>query len=89
MQICESLAEAHALGLIHRDIKPRNIFLCRMGTAFDFVKVLDFGLVKQTWEARESGLTGEDVTIGTPAFMAPEAILGSPPGSRDNLRGRS
>ena len=77
MQICESLAEAHALGLIHRDIKPRNIFLCRMGTAFDFVKVLDFGLVKQTWEAGESGLTGEDVTIGTPAFMAPEAILGS------------
>ena len=46
-QICDSLAEAHALGLIHRDIKPGNVFLCRRGGVADCVKVLDFGLVRE------------------------------------------
>ena len=79
-QVCHSLAEAHARGMVHRDIKPANIFLCRMGLEFDFVKVLDFGLV-QTRRAdtanavTETSLTAEKL-IGTPAYMAPELILG-------------
>jgi hypothetical protein len=75
-QVCRSLAEAHAIGLIHRDIKPANIYVCRIGLEYDFVKVLDFGLVTLD-DRRESGLvTAGHVAIGTPAYMAPEAILG-------------
>ena len=74
-QICDSLAEAHYRGLTHRDIKPRNILLCRLGVTCDFVKVLDFGLVKI--DAGEgTQLTGEGQAAGTPAFMAPEVALG-------------
>jgi serine/threonine-protein kinase len=46
-QVCRSLSEAHATGLIHRDVKPANIYLCRMGLEYDFAKVLDFGLTKR------------------------------------------
>jgi serine/threonine-protein kinase len=76
---CESLSEAHARGLIHRDIKPSNIFTCRLGLNVDFVKVLDFGLVKHSVERPEDetfSLTQANVTTGTPAFMAPEMALG-------------
>src|SRR3954470_11742699 len=77
-QACESLAEAHTGGLVHRDIKPSNIFTCRMGLAVDFVKVLDFGLVKAVGEAdRQSTLlTAPDSTTGTPAYIAPEMVRG-------------
>jgi serine/threonine-protein kinase len=80
-QACESLAEAHARGLIHRDVKPSNIFTCRMGLAVDFVKVLDFGLVKHQMEAggTDARLTAPDHTAGTPAYVAPEAVLGTAP----------
>ena len=73
-QVCESLEEAHDAGLVHRDIKPANIHLGRVGREPDFVKVLDFGLVKSI-----EGSKGDDpqatiagVALGTPAFMAPE-----------------
>jgi serine/threonine-protein kinase len=78
-QICHSLAEAQACGLVHRDIKPANIFLCRYGEDYDFVKVLDFGLVKALdarVERPAAGLTAENVVQGTPAFIAPEQALG-------------
>ncbi|HEV8453264.1 MAG TPA: serine/threonine-protein kinase, partial [Gemmatimonadales bacterium] len=77
-QVCESLEEAHTRGLIHRDIKPSNVFTCRMGLAVDFVKVLDFGLVKAMGEqGREATLlTAPDSTTGTPAYIAPEMVRG-------------
>jgi len=77
-QVCESLYEAHQRGLIHRDIKPANIFLCRYATEVDFVKVLDFGLVRNvdTSERPELQVTRVGVVAGTPGFMAPEAVAG-------------
>jgi serine/threonine protein kinase len=73
-QICASLAEAHAIGLIHRDIKPANVMLCRRGETYDVAKVLDFGLVKDVISKEDAQLTGTQVVVGTPRFMAPEAI---------------
>jgi tRNA A-37 threonylcarbamoyl transferase component Bud32 len=75
-QACHSLGEAHARGLIHRDVKPANIFTCRLGPDCDFVKVLDFGLVKRTGTVQGQPLTLQGVTAGTPAFMPPEIALG-------------
>jgi hypothetical protein len=71
-QACHSLAEAHQRGLVHRDIKPANIFLCRLGQDFDFVKVLDFGLVKRTGANTETHLTQVGTFAGTPAYAPPE-----------------
>jgi len=78
VQICDSLAEAHALGLIHRDIKPGNIILCRRGGAPDCVKVLDFGLVREFRrdETTEIVPAKENLVEGTPWFMPPEAVRG-------------
>lgn len=69
-------SEAESGGLVHRDIKPANIFVCRYGEDRDFIKVLDFGLVKAFDEAVERGLalTRENVGHGIPAFIAPEQV---------------
>jgi eukaryotic-like serine/threonine-protein kinase len=86
-QVCESLAEAHAGGLIHRDIKPANIHMGRLGLQHDFVKVLDFGLVKQVADggAEHSQGTATGLTPGTPAYMAPEMSLGETVDGRADL----
>jgi serine/threonine-protein kinase len=77
IQACDSLAEAHATGLIHRDVKPANILTCHWGLKWDFVKVLDFGLVKSAWTMGDDDhVTSEGTITGTPAYMAPEAALG-------------
>jgi eukaryotic-like serine/threonine-protein kinase len=75
-QICDSLAEAHDLGLIHRDIKPGNIFLCDRSGVPDYVKVLDFGLVREyrSGHGEHGPLTNQDLIEGTPWFMPPEAF---------------
>jgi serine/threonine-protein kinase len=79
-QACHSLGEAHDHGLIHRDIKPANVFVCRYGRELDWVKVLDFGLVKGSPDhAKDPRLTGEGYVGGTPDFMAPEQVLGDRP----------
>jgi len=77
-QACDSLAEAHARGLVHRDIKPANIHLCRLGLEYDFVKVLDFGLVKHDESSGDTQtfLSAPGLTPGTPAYMAPEMATG-------------
>jgi serine/threonine protein kinase len=73
-QICGSLAEAHALGLIHRDVKPANLILTARAGLADFVKVLDFGLVKAANTDDAARLTQANVSVGTPYYMSPEAV---------------
>lgn len=72
--IAGSLGEAHAQGLVHRDIKPPNVMLCRRGGEYDVVKVLDFGLVKDVRGEATRDLTRALRVLGTPAYMAPERI---------------
>jgi eukaryotic-like serine/threonine-protein kinase len=71
------LAEAHASGLIHRDVKPHNIFLTRRGDIPDFVKVLDFGIVKSRNLEPQLELTADNALLGTPLYMSPEAVRSS------------
>ena len=86
-QVCESLEEAHASGLVHRDIKPANIHVGRVGLRHDFVKVLDFGLVKSvmTPPGEDSMATAAGLTPGTPAYMAPEMAMGETVDGRADL----
>ena len=74
-QVCGSLAEAHSIGLIHRDVKPANILLNVRGGMFDVVKLLDFGLVKLTDNSHEALVTKAGGVVGTPMYMSPEAYL--------------
>jgi serine/threonine-protein kinase len=78
-QMCDSLGEAHDAGLIHRDIKPANLYACRYGREVDFIKVLDFGLVKRGGapERDADKLTAEHTAGGTPAYMSPEQAIGA------------
>ncbi|NUO51130.1 MAG: serine/threonine protein kinase, partial [Polyangiaceae bacterium] len=87
-QVCKSLNEAHSLGLVHRDVKPANIFLCRYAEEQDFVKVLDFGLVKSVDKGEtkaEPGMTNANAVLGTPTYMAPEMVLGGTVDARADI----
>jgi eukaryotic-like serine/threonine-protein kinase len=69
-QMCQSLQEAHSQGIIHRDIKPDNVFLVEMKGAGDFVKVLDFSVAKM--DTPDAQATRAGTVFGTPAYMSPE-----------------
>ncbi len=78
-QVCGALAEAHGLGLVHRDVKPGNVMLCRLGGRSDAAKLLDFGLVSAAGPADER-LTQAGGILGTPAYMSPEQARGADAG---------
>jgi serine/threonine-protein kinase len=83
-QITRSLAEAHKAGIVHRDLKPSNVMLLERGDEEDFVKVLDFGLVKDVSGSSEE-LTQTGMFMGSPKYMAPEQVLGSPVSPRTDV----
>jgi serine/threonine-protein kinase len=87
-QVSGALAEAHGIGLVHRDVKPANIILCERGGQPDVAKVVDFGLVKRI-DVPEgdptAGLTAVDTIVGTPLYMAPEAVSGDALDARSDL----
>jgi serine/threonine protein kinase len=73
-QAARALAEAHDRGIIHRDVKPENLFLTSLGGEHDFVKVIDFGIAKV--ESTETKMTDTGSLLGTPAYMSPEMAMG-------------
>jgi len=76
LQAARALREAHGHGVIHRDLKPANVYLVRHDDDPDFVKLLDFGLLKRTDEDPEEALTQTGLFMGSPKYMAPEQIRG-------------
>lgn len=85
-QICKSVGEAHEMGLVHRDLKPGNIFLCDFFGEKDFVKVLDFGIAKFMEEQPgQESLTQTGFICGTPLYIAPEQALGRPVSAATDL----
>ncbi len=89
-QVCDALGEAHSQGLIHRDVKPANIFAARRGGMYDVVKLLDFGLVRQTKLADDHEVPPIDTTheqsiTGSPLYMSPEQARGELPDARSDI----
>lgn len=79
LQVCHGLEEAHQAGLVHRDLKPANLMLCRVGLEVDFVKIVDFGLAKDSSSEKQPStkLTSDRTVLGTAAYLAPESLKGS------------
>jgi eukaryotic-like serine/threonine-protein kinase len=84
VQSCQSLAEAHGLGIIHRDIKPDNLFLINVAGAADYVKVLDFSVAKLKQQG-SAAMTQAGVVFGTPQYMSPEQGRGLPLDARSDI----
>lgn len=84
-QTCDALHEAHGYGLVHRDIKPGNIFAAERGGVYDVAKLLDFGLVKPPAEHQDTQLTQDGAITGSPLYMSPEQAMetGSPDARSD------
>jgi eukaryotic-like serine/threonine-protein kinase len=83
-QVLRALGEAHAKGIIHRDIKPENVFVAELGGESDIAKLLDFGIAKANVSGEQT-LTNTGFVAGTPAYMAPELILGHPADVRSDI----
>ncbi len=83
-ELAGALEEAHGIDLIHRDIKPSNVILCDQGGKPDVTKLVDFGLVKETGEEGDTGLTADAAVTGTPQYMCPESLT-----SPDSVDARS
>jgi serine/threonine protein kinase/Tfp pilus assembly protein PilF len=77
-QVCEGLAEAHSLGVVHRDLKPQNIMVDQAGN----VRIMDFGIARSV---RGKGITGASVMIGTPEYMSPEQVEGKETDQRSDI----
>jgi len=84
-QVCRSLREAHALGVVHRDLKAANVFLVDKGDENDFAKVLDFGLVKNVAQDSSEDLTQAGLFMGSPKYMSPEQIRGEHVDARTDI----
>ncbi len=84
-QVCASLEEAHALGIVHRDIKPGNVMVARGPGGEEVAKVLDFGLAKLRHGSEFNDVSGRNALLGTPAYMAPEQIDGRPVDARTDV----
>lgn len=93
-QACMSLGEAHGAGLVHRDVKPANLFVCQLGPHYDFLKLLDFGIVRTTSDLNQTVSSGVSATLssvgqiaGTPTTISPEVVDGKPAGFASDIYG--
>jgi len=85
-QVCDALREAHGISLVHRDVKPGNIFAAKRGGVYDVAKLLDFGLVKSSDELDSTHLTLDGTITGSPLYMSPEQATGeTDPDARSDI----
>jgi serine/threonine-protein kinase len=82
-QAARAIAEAHEHGIVHRDVKPENLFLTSLGGEHDFVKVIDFGIAKVTHS--DASMTGTGWVLGTPAYISPEVAMGASADTRSDV----
>ncbi|QDV58318.1 serine/threonine protein kinase [Rosistilla oblonga] len=84
-QVCDALVEAHGESLVHRDVKPANIFVAHRGGVSDVAKLLDFGLVKPMTQNDNLDLTRDGTVTGSPLYLSPEQALGDTPDHRSDI----